>query len=316
MALSPARHPFVSQWLNGNMVMDNCENTTGFRFYVHSGTGTDATGYGYSPEAPVATLDYAIANLATASQGDIIICMPGHAENLAADSDVDMDKAGLTVLGLGSGSARPTFTCTVNTGDFKLAAAGSVIKNLLFLNDVDNSTGLLEISAADCKVLNCEFREDDAAKFADHLVITTVAADRLEVADCIFIGNAGDGAVALILFVGADNLHMHHCRFFGDCSSGCVEFDGTASLWVLLHDLNVINEDATGGADAIHGIKDTVTGCTGQIGPNIYVFLNANAANISAAVVGATFFCQRPIMVCNLANEAGMASDRTDSTDA
>jgi len=50
-------------------------------FWVSSTTGTDSAGYGRNPDAPVATLDYAIG-LCTASKGDIVYLMPGHAENI------------------------------------------------------------------------------------------------------------------------------------------------------------------------------------------------------------------------------------------
>lgn len=299
------------------MVIDAMNESTGRRFYVHSGTGSDAAGAGVSPDAPCATLDYAIANLAEANRGDVIYCMPGHAETIIADSGVDIDKAGVKVQGLGWGASRPTFTFNTDVAaDFKLAAASSWVDNVIFLNDIDNSTGIVEVSAADCKLTNCEWREANAAKFADVLLLTTADADRLEVANFRVIGNAADGAVTLFRFVGADDLHVHHGYMFGDCTAGLIEFHTTASLGVFLHNLDLINDDATGGADAVHGIKDTVSGVTGQVGPYINVFLNANAANISGAVVGTSLFCQRPIMVCNLANEAGMASDRTDSTDA
>jgi len=121
--------------------------------------------------------------------------------------------------------------------------------------------------------------------------------------------------VTLARFVGADDLHMHHCYLEADCTAGLIEFHTTANLRVRLHDLQLYNEDDTAGADAVHGIKDTQGGATGFIGPNIFVFLNKNAANISGAVVGANLVIFRPINVANLAGEATMAVDRVDSID-
>ena len=313
-----ARTSFFSQWNNGNMMLVDQALTTGNVFFVDSGNTTKGgatAGYGTSPDAPFLTLDAAIGNC-TANNGDIIFVLPGHAETIIADSGVDIDQAGITVIGLGSGAARPTFTFQGNVAaDFKLAAASTVIKNLLFLNNLDNTTGIVEVSAADCKILGCEFRELNPAAFADVLLLTTTAAHRLEVADCLFLGNDGNGAVSLAQFVGSDDLHMHHCHLEADCTAGLIGFIGGASLRVHLHDLQLYNEDNTAGADAIQGIIDTITGSTGIIGPNIEVFLNLNAANVSGGVVGATFHCFRPIHVANVAGEGAMPIDRVDSTD-
>lgn len=61
--------------------------TTGSIFFVHSGTGVNALGGGRNPDAPLATLDYAIG-LCTANKGDMIFVMPGHAETLDRKSVV------------------------------------------------------------------------------------------------------------------------------------------------------------------------------------------------------------------------------------
>lgn len=55
-----------------------------------------------------ATID-AANNLCTANAGDLILVAPGHTETLTA-TDITLDIAGVTVLGLGSGSLRPTLS--------------------------------------------------------------------------------------------------------------------------------------------------------------------------------------------------------------
>ena len=77
--------------------------STGNYFFVHSGTGSDAYD-GKNPKVvdrssgPFATVDYAIGKC-TASNGDVVIVMPGHAETLTAAVTVDV--AGVQVIGLG-----------------------------------------------------------------------------------------------------------------------------------------------------------------------------------------------------------------------
>jgi len=73
------------------------------------------------------------------------------------------------------------------------------------------------------------------------------------------------------------------------------------------------------GADANEAdiaIVDTITTSTGWIGPNLYIMLQDNAANITTAVTGATFHMMDPVYICNLVNEKAMLSNWTASTHA
>ena len=286
-------------------------------FYVDSGetvNGADAVGFGRDPDSPFLTLDYAIA-FCTANNGDVIYCMPGHAENLAADSDVDVDIAGIKIIGLGWGGSRPTFTCTVAAGDFKLTGAGCHwIENLLFVNAVDNSTGLLEVSAGNCTIVNCEFR-DTAAVYADVLLLTTADADHLHVKGCRFVSNAADGSVSAIELVGADYFHCHDCYFVGNYDTGVIQCITTASTYIDIHDCKMFQLDDTAGAAGVQFILDTVTTSTGIIGPNLYLAGVVDAANVTEAVTGATFRVIDPVYVVNAAAEKALLINWTASTD-
>ena len=277
-------------------------------WFVDSGTGTDAAGYGQDPDSPTATLDYAVG-LATANQGDVIYCMPGHAESLAADSDVDIDKAGLTVIGLGTGAARPTFTATVTTGDFKLAAASTKIENLLFLGGVDVCTGILEISGADCQVINCEFR--DSVGQATDTLITVDGSDRLLIDGCKFNLAAAAGANSAIALDGSDDAEIRNCYIYGNFAVGAIDLRTTVSARINIHDCKIWTVNAADIA-----IVDTKTGSTGWIGPNLAIMLADNAANITTAVTGATFQMVDPVYVVNVVNEKAMLSTWTATTDA
>jgi len=101
-------------------------------FWVDSNGAGNKNG---SYKSPVQTLD-AAANLCVANRGDIIMIKAGHSESLTADSAVDLDVAGVTVIGLGNGEDRPVFTFTTATAaDFKIAAANVAIQNLVFKCD-------------------------------------------------------------------------------------------------------------------------------------------------------------------------------------
>lgn len=299
---------FSRQQPGGVLTISDFVAHPGNIWFVDSGIGSNAAGFGQSPDAPTATLDYAVG-LCTANNGDVIYVMPGHAENLAADSAVDIDVAGITVIGLGSGADRPTFTATAVAGDFKLAAASTVIKNLLFVGGIDETTGIIEVSAADCKVIDCEYR--DSTGQATDIIITTADADRLLIDNFKVIGAAAAGANSAIALVGVDDVEIKNCNIYGNFAVGPIDFRTTASARVNIHDCKFWTENSADIA-----IVDTITGSTGWIGPNLAIMLQDNAANITAAVTGATFQMIDPVYVCNLAGEKAMLSTWTATTNA
>src|SRR5688572_2883165 len=86
----------------GVFTVDDFAEHPGSIFFVHSGTGSNSND-GSSPDSPMATLDAAIG-LCTASKGDTIYVMPGHAETIAAADGFDADVAGVSIVGIGWGA--------------------------------------------------------------------------------------------------------------------------------------------------------------------------------------------------------------------
>jgi len=277
-------------------------------WFVDSVNGTDGTGYGRSKAAPFASLDYAISH-GSVEDGDTFVLMPMHTEDLDADSAVDVDVSNLHILGLGWGGNRPTFTATAIAGDFKLAASCGWLENILFLSGVDATTGMLEVSAADWTIYNCEFR--DSVGQATDCLITVDGADRLHIKDCTFTMAAAAGANSAIALDGSDDAHIEGCVIYGNFAVGGIDLRTTASNRVNIHDCKIWTENAADIA-----IVDTVTASTGWVGPNLYIMLQDNAANITTAVTGATFQMMDPVYICNLAGEKAMLSNWTASTHA
>lgn len=220
----------------GSTIVD-ASKTTGDWWYVDSGAGTDGAGYGATPDKPVATLDYAVG-LCTANNGDTIVLMPGHAETIIADSGVDIDVAGITVLGLGKGSDRATFTfTTAATADFKLAAANTYIENILFVAGIDALTGPIEVSAANCSIIDCEYQDDDTNNYETiDVLTTTTAAHHLHVKGFKYLHDGGSGGTqqqSVINLVSADFSIIEDCFIICDGAAGGIE-DATASKEILI----------------------------------------------------------------------------------
>jgi hypothetical protein len=92
----------------------------GNTYYVDSVNGSNLNP-GTTPDKAFATVDYAIG-IATANQGDVIFVREGHAETVTATS-IAVDKAGVTIVCLGRGAARPTFTFSTADATITVSAA-------------------------------------------------------------------------------------------------------------------------------------------------------------------------------------------------
>lgn len=284
-------------------------------FFVDSGATQklDAADgeHGNSWNMPFATLDYAVGKC-TANNGDIILLAPGHAENLAADSAVNIDIAGITVIGVGTGPDRPTFTCTAIAGDFKLAAAGTKVMNILFLNNVGASTGMIEISGADCVLKNFEIRELTGASYqADVLISVLPAAGRLYLGDFVIKGTATAGANTAIDLAGCHDSLIEDFTIIGNYAAAIIECITIASLRTQVCNATMWTQNAVDLC-----VKDTIAGSSLICGPNLNLILTDDAANITEAITAAAAYIFPPVYVVNAAGEQAMASNITASTDA
>jgi hypothetical protein len=194
----------------GKVAIEDMAQSTGQRFFVSSGTGTDGTAYGFTPDRPFATLDYAVGKC-TASKGDIIYLMPGHAESLATATSAAVDIAGISIIGIGSGSLTPTFTlATATTATIAVTAADVTIRNIKVISD------LADVAAG---------------------ITASAAADGLTVEDCWFTdgGLTKELVIGILLATGCDNVLIRNNRFYttisaetGGCASA-ISFAGTTA---------------------------------------------------------------------------------------
>src|SRR4051812_45633389 len=80
---------------------DWAPNNVWFVQSTHSNAG-DSAGKGQSPDAPFASIDYAIGNC-EADRGDLIVVLPGHVETVTGAAGVALDVAGVRIVGIGRG---------------------------------------------------------------------------------------------------------------------------------------------------------------------------------------------------------------------
>lgn len=114
-------------------------------FWVSSVSGSD--GNKGTRQRPFATIDYAIGRC-TASNGDIIIVMPGHTEAVTSTS-LACDVAGVTFIGLGAGSNKPTLTFAATNSRINVTAANCTWRNFRWTAAIgDVVTAVLHATAA------------------------------------------------------------------------------------------------------------------------------------------------------------------------
>jgi hypothetical protein len=157
---------FVRQQSGGVFTVVDERITTGNIFFVDSGSSTGGTsaGFGDNPDAPFTTIDSAI-NQCTASQGDIIYVMAGHSETLTGASAITCDVAGVSIIGLGRGTDRPTLLLDAAVAvSIVISAANVHFENIIFSAGHADITVAIDISAASASFNKCEWKENTAAE--------------------------------------------------------------------------------------------------------------------------------------------------------
>jgi hypothetical protein len=179
--------------------------TTGSVFFVDSVTGSNGNS-GTDPDNPFSTLDYAVGNC-TANKGDIIFLMPNHAESLTAAAGVDLDVAGITVIGLGTGTDRATFTLgTTEACDVDFGADNITIHNIVFdLTGIDAVAAGIDIDAQYAHINQCEIIGADASGQATIWIDVGDSSHGFKLTNSLLVGTTDGGAADAINVNGACN---------------------------------------------------------------------------------------------------------------
>jgi hypothetical protein len=180
------------------------------------------------------TLAAAIA-AATASRGDEIHLLPGHAETITT---AIVNKIGLNIIGHGNGDMRPTLTINAAINGFNLTADDTKLYNLRIIAGASATAAsrLMRIAASDIEAINCEFEMG----YDMYHMISTLSGDNIEFNGCKMLNtvaaNADTHPQVAILNHLATNVLVKNC-VFNDAACpkkaerwrACVEGGGLAS---------------------------------------------------------------------------------------
>jgi hypothetical protein len=239
---------------------------TGNVFFVDStkSGATNSTSFGYSPEAPLATLAYALGTTGpvTASNDDLVVVMPGHTEAVIAAATIGSGKIGVNVVGLGVGLKRPLITyTTAAAASVDITAAQQYWANIVF-NPVGVAavTAGVNVTAADVQFYKCTWIHGNVTNQAALGLLTTAAADRLTVDSCEFYGTTDAGTAAAMRIVGGNDIRIINNMIFGSytTSKGGIDNITTAGLRWLIDNNRISN--ATASATVCINLVSTTTG--------------------------------------------------------
>ena len=207
----------------------------------------------HSYEFPFSTIDKAI-NSATARSttypGDVIVVLPGHTEDLDAATDLVPDVAGLTIFGLGEGENRPRLDYTGVNGSILISGEGTIIKNIIFENQLDNIVEQVDVGADYVTFENCTFRDKAGTSGLIFVMLDDDnTADFCTFKNCDFrtITGTENGDVAIEIDDVQDGLQIIGCKFYGDYDEAPLESD-VAFTNAYIYDVYAENTVAGGYA--------------------------------------------------------------------
>lgn len=161
-------------------------------FYVDSTNGTDDSNHGGGPGTEAfATIDYAIGKC-TADNGDVIFVMPGHEETVEDSDELELDVAGISIIGIGRYDSRPKIILDTATDAAAMVSAADILmQNFVFEASFADVVCAVDVRGKGFHLDQCHFQEEGAnLNFVDYVVAPGAdnTADGLKITNCTGYG--------------------------------------------------------------------------------------------------------------------------------
>lgn len=163
---------------------------------------------------PIYTTLAAALALCRPAKGDMVICLPGHTENVVDATMLNALVSGTRIIGIGSGALTPTFTWTAAAGQWVLNDNDVTVAGLrLNLGGFNGVTNAIAWTGADVLLAECEIIMGTSAALKAVVGITVgVGGDRGRIAGCDFRGAVAAAVVNGILISGiVDRFRITDC---------------------------------------------------------------------------------------------------------
>lgn len=272
--------------------------------YVNSnGPGQDGQET-YFDELTVTTLNAGL-NAARSGKGDVVLVAPDHAENISTADQMSNLVAGTTILGLGAGNLRPTFTWTAAAATFLFDQDNTWLENCILKMASSGNSGVtvaapITVSADGCGISNCRIMFGDDADDNVTIGVTVSAADDFTFANNRCYGATAAECTTFMRITDCERPHLYDNIIVGATSSttvGVLQFLSTLSTDVLSERNTYQNNKAL----SVH----CVTGMAGVTGLSRFdQFVILDTATLAGWVTPASVQFHRPT-ISNTAGETG-----------
>lgn len=225
-----------------------------------------------------------------ANRGDVILVMPGHTENITNATDLAINVAGVSIIGLGAGNLRPVLTWTTAiTANIPMSAANTQLCNMILDGTgFDTITSMITATAAGISVRNCAFITGNVTNQIALGITTSALATGFTFTNNNVAGSADAGSTNFLQIVGGDDMAITNNFFYGayTTSLGPINQITTAGLRMLIANNTLINATASSTKAIV-----LVAGSTGMIRDNRIGILSGTAPITAAGMfVGANYY--------------------------
>jgi len=241
-------------------------------FFVNSVIGSDGN-KGKDTKRPFASIDYAVGKC-TANKGDIIYVMPNHSEAVITAGLIDIDVAGVSIIGIGTGTDMPRIDYTAAAGSVVIGADNVTVKNINFHANVPEVVVGVDISDGvdHAAILDCRFDVETTGTDEFLISIQTNDASNFALIEGNDIDNGLGAAVHAIKFTkDTDGTVVRGNTIQGDYSTANIGGITTASTKLNIDNNLLIN----GGILALgtEPVIELLTASTGVV-QNNYIVCN------------------------------------------
>lgn len=249
--------------------------TYGTVWYVDSATGSNTANDGKAYNQAFATLAQAVSS---ASAGDTILLLPGHSETVT--SAITVNKARLSIMGLGNGMSRPSITGNGTIDAITVTAANVLIENLQFpAPGTDDQTADINVAAAGCTIRNTLHIGSTTSKNKTDIITVASGGDDLLVENTRVYNTVVDCVSWLSLEAAVARAVIRNNVVQGQFSTGVLMDEATATLATIQR--NILKN--TKAATAV--VTFTTGNTTGVMSEN---FCSGRHTTIASNIVAGT----------------------------
>jgi hypothetical protein len=192
------------------------------------------------------TIDAAVG-ACTANAGDVILVAPGHTEDIAAATSLVVDVAGVSIIGLGTGSNRPELNFSNTAGSVEMDAANTRLSNVILKADVSAVVVGVNVDADNVQIDNCLFTYN--ATGDDFITMIDVdGVNGAVIKDNVLKAEEGAaGCDEAIRLDDCDDVTIAGNHITGDFTDGAIIGEGAAGSNLVIKDNTIYNADTTAG---------------------------------------------------------------------